>query len=52
MGPIGVKKHLAPYLPSHPVVCHKSIVSILIIVHLCSLNVISYLCKAKVSIAI
>lgn len=21
MGPIGVKKHLAPYLPSHPVVC-------------------------------
>lgn len=20
MGPIGVKKHLAPYLPSHPVV--------------------------------
>lgn len=21
MGPIGVKKHLAPFLPSHPVVC-------------------------------
>lgn len=25
MGPIGVKKHLAPYLPSHPVVSTKSI---------------------------
>jgi glycine dehydrogenase len=22
MGPIGVKKHLAPFLPSHPVVCN------------------------------
>lgn len=25
MGPIGVKKHLAPFLPSHPVVCRKLI---------------------------
>jgi glycine dehydrogenase len=24
MGPIGVKKHLAPFLPSHPVVSSKS----------------------------
>lgn len=24
MGPIGVKKHLAPFLPSHPVVCART----------------------------
>lgn len=28
MGPIGVKKHLAPFLPSHPVVCTKALESI------------------------
>lgn len=27
MGPIGVKKHLAPYLPSHPVVRNHVITS-------------------------
>lgn len=25
MGPIGVKKHLAPFLPSHPVVCRNAL---------------------------
>lgn len=33
MGPIGVKKHLAPFLPSHPVVCRNALPLVHSIIH-------------------
>lgn len=34
MGPIGVKKHLAPFLPSHPVVCTNALAVVHTYIHI------------------